>query len=82
MEAQGALEAKNKAIRKEEDTIKDLHTQLEKLEREKREIDYEIEDLTAKAVDAPPRDRAAPRWAAIDKKYIAHEKAMEEYRYS
>ena len=67
-DAQNAYEAKNKAIKKEEETIKDLHVQLERLEKEKQEIEFEIGDLQAKASDPAPKNRSAPRWAAIDKK--------------
>lgn len=79
-DAQAAFEAKNKAIKREEETIKDLHVQLERLEQEKKEVEDEIGDLTASVKDPQPKNRAAPKWAAIEKKQLAYEKGMTEYK--
>ena len=43
-------------------------------------IEDEIKDLSAKESDPAPKNRAAPKWAAIDKKQKAYERNMEEYR--
>lgn len=79
-DAQAAFDLKNKSIKKEEETIKDLHIQLENLEREKKSLEEEITDLTAKETDPAPKNRSAPKWAAIDKKQNAYARGMEEYR--
>lgn len=43
-------------------------------------IEDEINDLLAKSSDPAPTNRAAPKWAAIDKKQKAYEKSVEEYK--
>lgn len=43
-------------------------------------IEDEIKDLSAKESDPAPKNRAAPKWAAIDKKQKAYERNMDEYR--
>ena len=80
--ANHALDQKQRAIRREEDNIKDLHAQLEILEKEKTSIEEEIEDLQAKVDEpAPTKERmTSPKRAALHKKQIQYDQAMEDYR--
>jgi hypothetical protein len=78
-EASSAYELKMKQIKKEETIIQELNQQLQTLEAEKKMMEMEVSDLKAKETESQPRNRPAPKFAAIDKIEQKYQREMTQY---